>query len=123
KSHRGELPLMDDGQGSSPDFNFCEGAQRDHLAGGGFNIDLVQRLRRKLEVWLELKNNAVLVELGENRRDLALPEGIVKGVVNRLREDVKAGRLLPVYLHAGLQTAGLLVGGDIAQFGLLAEFG
>ena len=62
---------------------------------------------------LRLEDDAILIELRENGRDLALAERIVKGVVDRLREDVLLGGLVTIHFDVDLQTAGLLVAGHV----------
>ena len=103
------------------DLGFGKGAERHHLAGAGLDVNLVQGLRRELVLGLHLEHDAVLIELGEDGRDLALPEGVVERVVNGLGEHVQARRSLAVHLDADLEAAGLLVGGDIHQLGPVAE--
>ena len=119
--HRRELALVDDGQRGGADLDFGKGAQRHHLAGAGLDVDLVQGLRRELVLRLDLQHDAVLVELGEDGRDLALAEGVVERVVNGLGEHVQARGPLAVHLDADLQAAGLLVGGDIRQLRPVAQ--
>ena len=91
----GNWPSMDDGQRRGPGSQVGERAQRHHLAGGGFDVDLVQRLRRELEMRLGFEDDAVLVELREHDRHLPLPERVVERVVNGLRQDVQRGRPCP----------------------------
>ena len=70
--------------------NRGEGTERNHLAGRGFDVNFVQRVGCLLELRFDFENDAILVELGENDRDLPLAERVVKRVVNRLGEDVEA---------------------------------
>ena len=41
----------------------------------------------------------ILVQLGKYRRDLALAEGVIERVVDRLRRDAKAGGKIAVYVE------------------------
>ena len=60
--------------------------ERHHLPGGaGPDVKAVERRGVLLEPWLDLQHHVMLVELAEDGRDLALAEGVVEGVVDRLR--------------------------------------
>ena len=65
---------------------------------------------------LGFENDAVLVELGEDRGDLALAEGVVERVVDGLRQNVQPRGSLAVNVDGNLQAAGLLVAGDVGEF-------
>ena len=52
----------------------------------------------------------VAVGLGEVLRDLALAERVVQRVVDQLRLNAEAGRLIPVDRQRGGRRIGLLVG-------------
>ena len=59
----------------------------------------------------------IAVELGEVLRHLPLPKRIIEGVVDQLRLDAKARRLVAVDGQCIGRAAGLLVGRDVAQLG------
>ena len=104
---------MVDRERRSERIELCKRAERHRLPGRRAHVDLPQRVGRELEVRLHFEDHAVLVELRENDRDLPLAECVVERVVNRLREHVVPRGLLAVYVHAELQSAGLLVARDI----------
>ena len=53
---RRKLAFVNDGQRRGHGFQRGEGAQRHHLAGRGFDVDLFQRVRRELEVRLRFED-------------------------------------------------------------------
>jgi hypothetical protein len=67
-----------------------EGAQRHRLTAARFHVNFVEQIRRLAEFRFDFENDAELIKLRENDRDLPLPECVVKGVVDRLGEDVEA---------------------------------
>ena len=75
----------------------------------------MQRLGRELKIGVGLENHAILVELGEDGRNLALTEGIVERVVNCLRQDIEPGGFLAIHHYVGLQSAGLFVAGHVTE--------
>ena len=56
----------------------------------------MQRSRIELELLLGLQDDVVLIELGVQRVDLALAEGVVKRVVDGLRRDSEARSRGPI---------------------------
>src|SRR6266516_3352 len=82
-----ELPLMADGKRRRGLAGTNERRERDLVARGGANVNLVERLRLLHELGLGLEDDAIQVELREDRRDLTLAEGIVERVVDGLRSD------------------------------------
>ena len=70
----------------------------------------------------DFENDAVLIELGENDRDLALAEGVVERVVDRLGEDVEARGFLAIDIDVELQAVDLLIARDVGQLRKLPEF-
>ena len=67
-----------------------EGAERNLCAGGRARRRCSQGVGILLEFGLHFQDHVVLVELRENGRDLALAEGVVERVVDRLRSDAEA---------------------------------
>ena len=57
----------------------------------------------------------ILIQLCEQGRDLALTEGVVKGVVDHLWRDPQPGSGNAVDDKRRLQTLRLLIGGDIPE--------
>ncbi len=86
------------------------------------HVDAVQSIRILLELRVHFKHNAILVQLGKDRRNLALAKGVVERVVNRLGQNAKARRRIAVDGEVGIQSAVKLVGRDIAQLRLLFQF-
>ena len=75
-----------------------------------------------LELPVHFKNDAILVELREDGRDLPLAERVVERIVNRLRQDVETRCFFAVHVHADLQAVLLLVAGNISEFRYGAQF-
>src|SRR4029077_17836236 len=80
KSDDRELALMIQGEGGWRCGDRSEGAQRNLRTIGGAHVDVLERVWRLLELRIGLHYHAVLVQLRINRGDLALAEGVVKGV-------------------------------------------
>ena len=99
-----------------------EGAQRDRLAGARFHINLVEQIGRFAKLRLHFENDAELIELGENDRDLALAERVVKRVVDGLGQDVEARRFFAIDIDIQLQAIDLLIAGHVGQLRKLTEF-
>ena len=75
----------------------------------------------ELELRLGLQNDVILVQLGVESVDLALPEGVVERVVDGLRRDAEArggGAIDDQRLGLAVQ---LLVGDHVGQLGQLLE--
>ena len=83
--------------------------------GGRRHIELRQRRRIALIFRLRLENDAVLVGLAVDRRNLPLPEGVVERVVDDLHRDAEPAGLLAIDLDHRAQAAFLHLGGDVAQ--------
>ena len=64
----------------------------------------------------------VLVELGEDGGDLALPEGIVEGVVHIGHGNAQPGRGVAIDHQFGAQALVLQVAGHVGYDALLAQF-
>ena len=92
KGHGRELALVRMESGVLRSRACGKGAQRHRLAGGGFHVNFVEHVGGRTEVRLHFENDAVLVELRENDRDLALAERVVERVVDRLRSGRSSAR-------------------------------
>ena len=68
------------------------------------DVELVEGGRILLIARLQLEDDVMLIELGEDGRDLALPERIVDGVVDRLGGDAETSENVAVYLGLLTQT-------------------
>ena len=64
-----------------------ESAQRHLSAGGGADVDVLQRLGPLLKVRLHFQNDAILVQLREDRGHHPLAKRVVEGVIDHLRGD------------------------------------
>ena len=86
-----------------------------HLAaaGGRLQIDRVERLQRGLQHGIGFKNDAVLIGVGIDRRDDALAEGIVEGVVDRGWRDAKASGRVAVNVDIGDEPLRGEIAGDV----------
>ena len=113
---------MGDGQRRGFRLESSERAQRHALARGRFHVNFAEIIRSELEAWVGFQNDTILTQLREDGRDLPLSEGIVESVVNGLREDIQPGGFLAIHQHVGLQPAGLLIAGQIREFGRVAQF-
>ena len=84
---------------------------------GGHEVDVLQAVRVGLELRRHLQDHVVLVELGEDRRHLPLPEAVVEAVVDVLRRDAQAGGGLPVEGRDACRPVGLQVARHVRQLG------
>src|SRR5438445_8921646 len=92
-----------------------EGVERDLIARLRLEIDPPQRSRVLLILRLHLQDHPVLVELGEDGRDLPLAESVVERVVDGLREDPEARGAVAIDDQRLLQAGGEQVAGHVAQ--------
>ena len=65
----------------------------------------------------------VLVELGEDRRHLALAEGVVERVIDRLRRDAEAAEHVAIDLQIHTRRGSLQIAGHVLEFGQRGEPG
>ncbi len=77
-----KLALVIDGQRTGAGLKARKGAQWNLAAVRGMDIDVLQRAGILLEVRSDFHYYVVLVQLGENRGDLALAECVVERVVD-----------------------------------------
>src|SRR5258708_20158553 len=87
------------------------------------HVNLFQRVRILLEGWVHFQNHMVLIQLRENRGDLALAKSVVQRVVDRLRQNTQARCCVTIDGNRRLQSAILLVGGDGGQLGQRGQLG
>ena len=120
---RGELPLMVDGQIGVAGGEPGDAAQRDLLAGIGFDIDFPERIGAHLvgRIHFENQRSQVLIVFLVNGRNLALPKGIVEGIVDHLGIDAEARGGIAIDDDIGLESPGLLITGNILQLRILFE--
>ena len=78
-------------------------------AAGAADIDVIQLAGMLPKVGLDLQNDAVLVQLGEDGGDLPLAEGVVERVVDHLRRDPEPRRRVAIDRERQLETAVLLI--------------
>ena len=80
---------MIDGQGHIVLLDLGEGAEGHRAAIGGAEEDMFQIIGAILKFGLHFQHHAVLIELGEPRRDLPLAEGAVQSVIDHLGRDAE----------------------------------
>src|SRR6185369_8446120 len=80
------------------------------------DIEVLQHFRSSLKLRIDFEHDAVLIELSEDRVDLALTKSVVKRVVDQLRGNTEARRGIAVNGHERLQTAVLQIAGNVPQF-------
>ena len=97
---------------------FDKGAERDRFAGvRRVHINAVECTSGALQLGQNLQHHVIAVELREVLRHLTLSERIVKRIVDQLRLNAEARRLVAVDGQGQRCAAGLLVGRDVAQLG------
>src|ERR1700676_4427705 len=125
--HDRKLPLVIDGQRRSARLKSRERAQRNLLPGGRVHINVLQRRWILLELRVHFHHHVILVELGENRGDLPLSEGVVQRVIDVPGQNSQPRGGVPVDGQRRQQSVIQLIGGHIAQFRqrlqLVHEFG
>ena len=92
----------------------------DGVAG---NIDRAQRGKIRLELGVNLKDDAVLVRLPIDGRNLPLAEGVVKRIVQRLHGDAEPARDNAVGVDHHRIAVLLNVGGDVDQPPVVLQLG
>src|SRR5258708_40271950 len=92
-----------------------EGAERDLRAVGRLYVNVFQRIGILLELRIDFQNDVILVELSEDRGDLALAKGIVERVVNVGRKNGEARSCVTVDRERRDQTLGQLGADDVAE--------
>ena len=115
--HRRELALMGDQQrADAVAVDVDEGRQR-HRAAGQRRLDVkaVERREVLLQFGQDFQHHEIGFELGEILRDLALAEGIVQRVVDRLRRNAEARSLVAVDGDLQPRRVGQQVAGDVGE--------
>src|SRR5581483_6854 len=82
-----KLSLVVDRQSRVLLLEMSEGGERNLRAGRRLHINVLERFRTLLKLWMRFQDHVVLVQLGEHGRYLALTEGVIQSVVNRLRQN------------------------------------
>ena len=77
--------------------DFDQRRQRHDAAGERrFDIEPVERGEVRLQFGQDFQDEEIGIELGVVLRDLALPVGVVEGVVDQLRRDAETGGLIAI---------------------------
>ena len=123
--HGGKLALVIDRQiGHMLGIVLGHCRQRDHLTREGrFQVQLVERCRIGLQRRRDFEYHVVAVGLREELRRLALAERIVQCLIDGLRLDAEARRLVAIDGERQHAAAGLLIRRHVAQHRELLQFG
>ena len=100
---------MRDGERRVAHVHRGERAQRHRLTAACFDVNFVEQIGRLTKLRFHFENDAELIELRENDRDLPLPECVVKRVVDCLCEHVEARCFFAINIDIQLQAVHLLV--------------
>src|SRR5260370_19826502 len=103
-----ELALVVHRQRPGPGLEMGKSAEW-HRSVRAWEIDVLQPDRRPLELRRGLEHHMVLVELGEQSRDLSLAEGVVERVVDHLRGNPEPRGGYPIDHQRGPQGLVLLI--------------
>src|SRR6267143_2011487 len=117
ESDNRKLALMIEREGGGAGVETREGAERDLRAVGRLYVNVFQRIGILLELRIDFQNDVILVELSEDRGDLALAKGIVERVVNVGGKNAEARSGVAVDGDGSEETLVQLVAGDVAKFG------
>src|SRR5260370_41042354 len=98
--------MADRGRGGRG-FEADKGREWHRRPRGGAHINMLEGLRTLLKLGLDVEDDPVLVELGEDGGDLTLTECIVEHVVDRLGQDSQSRCGVAVDLQASLKPGGL----------------
>ena len=99
----------------------ADGRRRAGRGAGAGDVELRQRAGVLLVARLRLQDDAILVGLAVDRRDLPLAEGVVERVGDALHRDAEPPGLLAVDVDLHAQAAFLRLGGDLAQRRIAAQ--
>ena len=114
---RRELPLTAHEERARCLGHLGEGGERDLTAACAAKIDGSQ-LRRVLHVLgLDAEDDPVLVQLRKNGRYHPLPVGVVKGIVDGLRQDAEARSGAPVDGYVEAKSLVLLIAAHVPELG------
>ena len=92
-----------------------EGAHRYEASARGAHVDVLQGVGVLLIARVDFKHHVILVQLRVDGRDLALAEGVIQGLVDRLGGDAQARSRVTLDGQVGFEAAVLLVRRDVAQ--------
>ncbi len=92
-----------------------ESGERHHLAVLSLRVEKIEGVGTAFEFGRHFEDDVIVVELGEILGHLALAESIVENVIDLLRLDAVARRLVTVDDEAHRRARHLLVGGDVTQ--------
>ncbi len=107
--------LIDSGAVCSTTSAIADSGTCPLVGGRGRQVDRAERGQRLLRLGIGFEDHAVLVGLGEDRRDDALAERIVERVVDRRRGDAEPAGGGAVDQHIGRQPVIAVAGRDIAR--------
>src|SRR6266478_4431389 len=113
ESYHRKLPLVIDGQRGVLILEMRESGKRNLCPAGGFDINILQRIWVLLKLRADLEHHVILIQLGEDSRNLALSERVVQNVINGLRQDTEPRSRVAVYYQICFQAIVLLVARDI----------
>ena len=120
--HGGKLSLVVDAERRRRLGDLGEGAERHLRARRRAHVQHLHLRRIHLELRFHLQHDAVLVQLRVHGGDLALAEGVVEGVVDRLRRDAEPRRGVPIHRDVQAEPVRLLIGIHVAQLREGAQF-
>ena len=113
----GKLTLMVDRQWRVGALHLTESAQRHRAAGARLHVEIIEIVGGSLKVGFYFHDDAILIQLGKDRRDLALAESVIERVVKSLRVDAETRSGIAVNHEPDAESLVGLIAGDIAQFG------
>src|SRR5882757_7129817 len=85
------------------------------------DVDIFEGVRRLLELRVGFQNYVVLIQLGVDRGDLTLAEGVIQSVVDVGGENAEARGGVAVDGEIYEQTAIELIAGDVEKLGFCLE--
>ena len=98
-----------------------EGIERHLRVAGTGNIELVERFRVRLILRRRLQDDAVLVGLAVDRRDLTLSKGIIQSIADGLHRYAEPRGGLAIDIDEDAPAAHLDFGGDIDELRALLQ--
>src|SRR5437016_13964578 len=110
---RGKLADMVDREWSGARAELRDGRERDLRAARRSDVDVLQRVRTAAELGFHLENHAILRRLRVDRRNEALPEGVIERGIDGRGRDAEAPGAVAVDVDVSLQPLVLQVRGDI----------
>ena len=81
------------------------------------HVNILQRVRVLLELRIDFQDHVILIELREDRGDLALAKGVVERVVDVGGQNAEARSGVAIDREGGEQALIQLIAGNVAKFG------